>query len=203
MLIIVPAVFYLSLEIPSEPLVTLDAPSIEQFSSGDPSAVASGPSGAEDNGEKDAGRLREAADNFRKAIAVPSGQKFVSAESASAGVLSGAASIMNGRWHDTKADAAPAPARSAAGSIELEAERLLQEGKIADARAILRTAASPDRPHLWFTLAETYDPLIAAGDGADSTMTAADKKFARYYYNQALLHGVAKANDRLAALSMP
>ena len=72
---------------------------------------------------------------------------------------------------------------------------------------MLRASASADMPGLWFVLAETYDPLVAANDsqntagaGASENLKAADIKFARYYYQRALTYGVSEARSRLDAL---
>ena len=79
----------------------------------------------------------------------------------------------------------------------------LAEGRLADTRKRLRAAASPDNPQLWFRLAETYDPLaINTGSGGLANKHLADTNatFARFYYQQALTHGVTAARGRLDAL---
>ncbi len=94
------------------------------------------------------------------------------------------------------------------------ARSALAVGQISEARAALRMAASPDNPQLWFVLAETYDPLVvqaSAKAGANTapppnpsdTLTAANIKFAQYYYQQALTHGIRAARARLTALQQP
>lgn len=99
--------------------------------------------------------------------------------------------------------------QSDAQESELRARAALAAGRLVEARAALRAAASPDTPHLWFRLAETYDPLVSRdARGADQPatsdkMTAADIKFARFYYQQALTHGVGAARERLEALTQP
>jgi len=98
-----------------------------------------------------------------------------------------------------------APAQPVESVIE-KANTALADGRVTEARATLRTAASPDTPHLWFLLAQTYDPLLnekatrPAADEADN-LAAADIQFAIYYYTQALTHGVEQAKDRLDALA--
>ena len=105
-------------------------------------------------------------------------------------------------------------ANSAIQEAESQARSALAVGQISEARAALRLAASPDNPQLWFVLAETYDPLITQGSGKSGAtsatpadlsdkLTAADIKFAQFYYQQALTHGIAAARDRLAALQKP
>ena len=129
------------------------------------------------------------------------------------------ANVTSGSWFDTRKPADVAPAmqpratRAAAPdptAAENRARRALDAGRTAEARAALRTAASPDSPQLWFMLAETYDPLAGKGPGAapgdastSETLRQADIKFARYYYQQALTHGVETARNRLAALTKP
>lgn len=108
--------------------------------------------------------------------------------------------------------ASVAPVRHRPGDAqesELRARAALAAGRLGEARAALRAAASPDTPHLWFQLAETYDPLVSRAAGAaeppatSDKMTAADIKFARFYYQQALTHGVGAARARLDALTRP
>lgn len=95
-----------------------------------------------------------------------------------------------------------------------KARSALAQGQLSEARAALRIAASPDNPQLWFVLAETYDPLVvraSAKSDADAPssfnpsdkLTAADIKFAQFYYQQALTHGIRAARARLAALEKP
>ncbi len=133
------------------------------------------------------------------------------------------ASISAGSWFDTRKSttepSVPQPVAAAQETLSTaeaksRARIALEAGRTAEARAALRMAASPDNPQLWFMLAETYDPLAAkrlgkaepataSKDGAADTLREADLKFARYYYQQALTHGVGTARDRLAALPKP
>ncbi|MGI9479103.1 MAG: hypothetical protein ACR2PI_20535 [Hyphomicrobiaceae bacterium] len=129
------------------------------------------------------------------------------------------ASVSAGNWFDTSKPVKVARATQPGGTrgaaldpsdAEHRARRALDAGRTAEARAALRTAASPDSPQLWFMLAETYDPLAGKGPGAapgdagtSETLRRADIKFARYYYQQALTHGFETARDRLAALPKP
>ncbi len=98
--------------------------------------------------------------------------------------------------------ASPAPATTAA-----EAKADLAEGRIEAARDKLRAAASPGSAHLWFLLAETYDPNLARpattnADGrASLEQPASDTEFARFYYRRAMTHGVEAAGPRLQALT--
>lgn len=108
------------------------------------------------------------------------------------------------------APVAPSPGQPGdALESELSARAALAAGRLIEARAALRAAASPDTPHLWFQLAETYDPLVnreagtAEPPAAFDKMTATDIKFARFYYQQALTHGVGAARARLDALARP
>ena len=101
-----------------------------------------------------------------------------------------------------KPPASPAPATAAA-----EAKADLAEGRIEAARDKLRAAASPESAHLWFLLAETYDPNMArsAATNADGRASleqpASDTEFARFYYRRAMTHGVEAAGPRLQALA--
>ena len=98
--------------------------------------------------------------------------------------------------------ASPAPIATAA-----EAKADLAEGRIEAARDKLRAAASPASAHLWFLLAETYDPNLAkpaatnADGGASLEQQASDTEFARFYYRRAMTNGVEAAGPRLQALA--
>jgi hypothetical protein len=87
-----------------------------------------------------------------------------------------------------------------------QAQAALIQGRLSQARAFLRDAASPEAPQLWFQLAETYDPRTATNQAATSArdagglMSDADIEFARYYYQRALTYGVEQARARLVAL---
>jgi hypothetical protein len=89
------------------------------------------------------------------------------------------------------------------------AQTALDQGRLSQARAILRDSASPEAPQLWFQLAETYDPQngnnqrAVPGKATGDLMSAADIEFARYYYQRALTYGVHQARARLAALAGP
>lgn len=131
-----------------------------------------------------------------------------------------AASVSASSWFNSQSTEAPDPvsedrnAQASTKEAEDRARAALAAGRIVEARAVLRIAASPDAPRLWFVLAETYDPLVspklteaglklAAQPGTSDQLTAADIKFARFYYQQALTHGVGAARERLAALAKP
>lgn len=127
--------------------------------------------------------------------------------------------ITVGAWHDSRSSA---PTDAASTSVSLskdmaseqqqkdiatKARSALASGHLAEARDQLRQAASPDRPDLWFMLAETYDPgqLVRLPEDTEKSkrpdnLQKADIRFARYYYQQALTYGVAEAKVRLAAL---
>lgn len=119
------------------------------------------------------------------------------------------ASSITGRWVDTGPPAGTPQTRLQ--PAEAVAKRQLGDGQLSEARATLRAAASPDAPKLWFLLAETYDPnhakLIATSKSpfavraARGSIVATNAKFARYYYNQALVHGFHPARQRLDALA--
>lgn len=110
---------------------------------------------------------------------------------------------------DASPRAAAADAMAATQAApETRARASISAGDIAAARNILRTAASPQQPHLWFLLAETYNPAVGLATEAPplradiaENLRAADIEFARYYYNQALSHGITAAGKRLEQLS--
>jgi hypothetical protein len=99
------------------------------------------------------------------------------------------------------------PASTAPATAAAEAKADLAEGRIEAARDKLRAAASPESAHLWFLLAETYDPNLARpattnADGrASLEQPASDTEFARFYYRRAMTHGVEAAGPRLQALT--
>lgn len=129
------------------------------------------------------------------------------------------ANVSASSWLNTRSPAAAKPDdvhkdTASTADARSRARRALDAGRTTEARAALRTAASPDAPQLWFMLAETYDPLAAKRLGkpdgtpavntkASDQLRQADIKFARYYYQQALTHGVETARNRLAALPKP
>jgi len=170
MLIIVPAVFYLSLETSQQPA---------------PEHSASPPKTATASLSQD-----RSAPEFKTA------------------------NITDGRWINqtlsglvrTKGNAGDQAVRADVQATEQKAaaiaKHLIADGRLSDARATLRQAASPETAKLWFLLAETYDPNInRAAPDAENLLTLADTKFARFYYNQALTHGVTSAQSRLSALA--
>ena len=179
MLIIVPAVFYLSLETSQQP-------------------GAAPPS-------------RSSLATQENARARGQTVKFMAA---------GTASIADGRWiNQTAPDTLPGQPtalatadgsavqddiRAAEQKAAAIAKRLIADGQLSDARATLRQAASPDTAKLWFLLAETYDPNITpSAPGTKNVLTLTDTKFARFYYTQALTHGIAEAQPRLNTLAAP
>lgn len=117
------------------------------------------------------------------------------------------ASISAGMWFNTQATTAPKVENRTTPAIEVisQAHQALTEGRIEQARIILRAAASPDAPRLWFMLAETYDPTVSVQRVKTETTTrrlqVADMNFARFYYQQALTHGITEAQTRLDLLA--
>jgi hypothetical protein len=89
------------------------------------------------------------------------------------------------------------PAPDVVGDIEA-AERLLAEGNIAAARAVLVTAAAAEHPRALFALAETYDPNLLAARGERGVV--ADAVQARALYAAAASLGHPLATARLRAL---
>jgi hypothetical protein len=186
MLIIVPTVFYISLE--TNPHAALKPAPIEQpvkFATADPNPI-----------QHTINLAPVAATNEDHIIAT--------------------AGVANGQWVDSRLQPRSSPPTTSLENIrppaiteaETTALALLADGRLAEARTALRAAASPDAPRLWFILAETYDPLIANGGNQNqaetptsANLTAADIKFANYYYHQALTHGVADARQRIEALA--
>ena len=104
------------------------------------------------------------------------------------------------------AQEATAPQRQDLIAAEAEAKVDLAEGRIQAARTKLRAVASPENAHIWYLLAETYDPNVATqpvtgAEGVGSVeQPASDAEFARHYYRQAMTHGVETARTRLEAL---
>ncbi|MEM7279884.1 MAG: hypothetical protein AAF385_17390, partial [Pseudomonadota bacterium] len=117
------------------------------------------------------------------------------------------ANISAGIWFDTRATTVPGVDRRSRPAMEVisQAHQALTEGRIDQARIILRAAASPDTPRLWFMLAETYDPTVslqlAQNRATTGRLQVADMNFARFYYQQALTHGIAEAQARLDVLT--
>jgi hypothetical protein len=113
-------------------------------------------------------------------------------------------SVSSSQWFDKSI---PAKASGAVSAALSKASSALEAGRIAEARAILRQAASPERAQLWFVLAETYDPQSGnrwqGRAGTTDNLRKADIQFARYYYQQALTYGVEAARARLEALPQP
>jgi hypothetical protein len=183
MLIIVPTVFFISLE--TNPRTARQPPAIEQpikFAKADPNPV----------------------------------QRTVNLTPAAAAAethIIATAHVVDGHWFDNSQQSnnqRPANAQSVlpVNEAEATATRLLADGHVTEARVALRAAASPDAPWLWFILAQTYDPFVAnrgtqtqAGAATSANVTAADIKFADYYYHQALTHGVTAARPRIDALA--
>ncbi|MFT5509382.1 MAG: hypothetical protein ACI89J_002465 [Hyphomicrobiaceae bacterium] len=118
------------------------------------------------------------------------------------------ANVSAGTWFDSRAKRPTATTRdqpTEAIEVVSQAHRAITEGRIDQARTILRAAASPDTPRLWFMLAETYDPLVSAQTprkiASSRKLEAADTNFARFYYQQALTHGISEARARLDGLT--
>lgn len=115
--------------------------------------------------------------------------------------------ISAGTWFDSKNTEAPTTEKRRSPAIEVisQAHLALTEGRINQARRILRAAASPDTPRLWFMLAETYDPAVSIQSARNATtpssLQVADTNFARFYYQQALAHGISEAQARLDGLT--
>jgi hypothetical protein len=86
-----------------------------------------------------------------------------------------------------------------AASMVARANKLLAEGNIAAARAVLESVVEAGSAQASFALAETYDPKVLPRWGAVGTQ--ADTAKALDLYSRAADGGIAEAHPRLRALS--